>query len=82
MLAGDPGVARSRWSAPPMTFTARRSAPSSSAPEGADLDQATLIAWSQERLAQQKYPRRREVVEALPLGPSCKIRKRELVKEL
>ncbi len=51
-------------------------------PEGADLDQATLIAWSQERLGQHKYPRRVEFFEALPLGPSGKILKRELVKEL
>ena len=38
-------------------------------PEGADLDQETLIAWSQERLGQHKYPRRVEFFEALPLGP-------------
>ncbi len=51
-------------------------------PEGADLDQATLVAWSKERLGQHKYPRRVEFFEALPLGPSGKILKRELVKEL
>ena len=51
-------------------------------PEGADLDAATLIAWSQERLGAHKYPRRVEFVEALPLGPSGKVLKRELVKDL
>ena len=51
-------------------------------PEGADLDAATLIAWSQERLGRHKYPRRVEFADALPLGPSGKILKRELVKDL
>ena len=51
-------------------------------PEGPDLDADTLIAWSQERLGRHKYPRRVEFFEALPLGPSGKILKRELVKEL
>jgi long-chain acyl-CoA synthetase len=51
-------------------------------PEGADLDAETLIAWSRERLGRHKFPRRVEFFEALPLGPSGKILKRELVKEL
>jgi long-chain acyl-CoA synthetase len=51
-------------------------------PEGADLDAATLIAWSQERLGRYKYPRRVEFADALPLGPSGKVLKRELVKGL
>jgi long-chain acyl-CoA synthetase len=51
-------------------------------PEGADLDEATLIGWSQERLGRHKYPRRVEFFEALPLGPSGKILKREIVKDL
>ncbi len=33
-----------------------------------------------ERIASYKYPRRVEVVEALPLGPCGKILKRTLVK--
>ena len=41
-------------------------------PEGADLDAATLIAWSRERLGRHKYPRRVEFVDALPLGPSAR----------
>src|SRR6478736_4260306 len=51
-------------------------------PEGADLDQETLVKWSKERLGQHKYPRRVEFFEALPLGPSGKILKRELIKDL
>jgi len=51
-------------------------------PEGADLDAETLIAWSQERLGRYKYPRRVEFADALPLGPSGKVLKRELAKGL
>ena len=51
-------------------------------PEGAELDAATLIAWSQQRLGRHKYPRRVEFFESLPLGPSGKILKRELAKDL
>jgi long-chain acyl-CoA synthetase len=39
---------------------------------------AELIAWSQQYLAKYKYPRRVEFVDALPLGPSGKVLKREL----
>ncbi|MBM6405869.1 long-chain fatty acid--CoA ligase [Phycicoccus sp. CSK15P-2] len=42
------------------------------------LDPDELIAWSRERLGKHKYPRRVEVVDAMPLGPSMKILKREL----
>ena len=52
------------------------------APDAADLDAETLIAWSKQRLGGHKYPRRIEFVPALPLGPSGKILKRELVKNL
>jgi len=51
-------------------------------PEGAELDADALIAWSKERLGGHKYPRRVEFVPELPLGPSGKILKRELVKDL
>ena len=51
-------------------------------PEGQDLDADTLIAWSRERLGRHKVPRRVEFVQTLPLGPSGKILKRELVKQL
>ncbi|MEU8431917.1 long-chain fatty acid--CoA ligase [Streptomyces sp. NPDC029216] len=37
-----------------------------------------IVAWSRERLAAYKYPRRVEFVDAFPLGPSGKVLKREL----
>ncbi|MFI9270987.1 long-chain fatty acid--CoA ligase [Kitasatospora sp. NPDC052896] len=40
---------------------------------------AEIVAWSKERLAAYKYPRRVEFTDALPLGPSGKVLKRELV---
>ncbi|MBC7592683.1 MAG: long-chain fatty acid--CoA ligase [Kineosporiaceae bacterium] len=42
------------------------------------IDPSELGEWAQERLGKHKYPRRIEVVEALPMGPSHKILKREL----
>lgn len=45
---------------------------------GAQVDADALIAWSRERLGKHKYPRRIEVVEELPLGPSHKVLKRVL----
>ncbi len=42
------------------------------------LDGDEVVAWARERLGGHKYPRRVEVVEALPMGPSHKILKREL----
>jgi long-chain acyl-CoA synthetase len=47
-------------------------------PDGARLAAAELIAWSQERLGRHKYPRQVRFVEAMPLGPSAKVLKREL----
>jgi len=38
-----------------------------------------LIVYTQERVAAYKFPRRIEIVDALPLGPSGKVLKRELV---
>ncbi|KDN87768.1 long-chain-fatty-acid--CoA ligase [Kitasatospora cheerisanensis] len=40
---------------------------------------AAITAWSRERMALYKYPRRVEFVDAFPLGPSGKVLKRELV---
>ncbi|WP_067508368.1 long-chain fatty acid--CoA ligase [Actinoplanes sp. TFC3] len=37
-----------------------------------------LIEWSKERLGKHKYPRQVRFVEALPMGPSFKVLKREL----
>ena len=42
------------------------------------FDPEALVAWSREQLGKHKYPRRVEVVDALPLGPSMKVLKREL----
>ncbi len=44
-------------------------------------DEATLIAWSKERMAAYKYPRRVIFADAFPLGPSGKVLKRELVAQ-
>jgi long-chain acyl-CoA synthetase len=51
-----------------------------------DLDpsaelEAQIIAWSRERLAAYKYPRLVRFVDALPLGPSGKVLKRELAAQ-
>lgn len=45
---------------------------------GSDPDGAGITAWSKEHLGRHKYPRRVEFTDALPLGPSMKILKREL----
>ena len=47
----------------------------------ASTDAAELAAYTEEKLAAYKYPRRVEIVESLPLGPSGKVLKRELVKQ-
>ncbi len=46
--------------------------------EGGTVDAAEVLAYAREHLGRQKYPRRIEVVPALPLGPSHKVLKREL----
>jgi long-chain acyl-CoA synthetase len=46
--------------------------------EGAGVNDAAIIAWSQEHLARYKYPRHVHFVDAMPLGPSGKVLKREL----
>ncbi|MGW9029817.1 long-chain-fatty-acid--CoA ligase [Streptomyces sp. NPDC055722] len=45
---------------------------------GAALDAAAVTEWSKEHLGRHKYPRRVEFTDALPLGPSMKVLKREL----
>ncbi|GAA3455479.1 long-chain-fatty-acid--CoA ligase [Dactylosporangium matsuzakiense] len=45
---------------------------------GVPLSEDELVEWSKERLGRHKYPRRVHFVEALPLGPSHKVLKREL----
>ena len=44
-----------------------------------ETTEADIIAWSKERLAAYKYPRRVIFADALPLGASGKVLKRELV---
>jgi len=44
----------------------------------APVDGDEIVRWSKQQLGRHKYPRRVEVVEALPMGPSHKVLKREL----
>jgi long-chain acyl-CoA synthetase len=46
--------------------------------DDAPRDGAAIVAWSQEHLAKYKYPREVVFVDALPLGGSGKVLKREL----
>ncbi|MFT2750930.1 long-chain-fatty-acid--CoA ligase [Clavibacter sp. Sh2036] len=46
----------------------------------AEVDPDEVVAFLRERIASYKYPRRVEIVDALPLGPSGKVLKRELVE--
>jgi long-chain acyl-CoA synthetase len=46
--------------------------------EGTEPDPAELVEYVKAKIAAYKYPRVVHVVEALPLGPSGKILKREL----
>ena len=46
--------------------------------EGTDVTDEAIIAWSQEHLARYKYPRHVHFTDAMPLGPSGKVLKREL----
>lgn len=45
---------------------------------GRVLDAGDVTEWSRERLGKHKYPRRVDIVDHLPLGPSHKVLKREL----
>ncbi|MET8146899.1 long-chain fatty acid--CoA ligase [Actinoplanes sp. NPDC049668] len=47
-------------------------------PDG--VTEQELIDWSKERLGRHKYPRQVRFVDALPMGPSFKVLKRELRK--
>lgn len=46
---------------------------------GTEAAPEELVAYAQERVAAYKFPRRVEILEVLPLGPSGKVLKRELV---
>ncbi|UQU65678.1 long-chain fatty acid--CoA ligase [Couchioplanes caeruleus] len=45
---------------------------------GGAVTQQEIIDWAKERLGRHKYPRQVRFVEALPMGPSFKVLKREL----
>lgn len=49
---------------------------------GAEIDLPQLRAWATERVARNKMPREWAVLDALPLGPSRKVLKRELRDEV
>ncbi|MGY0005407.1 long-chain-fatty-acid--CoA ligase [Micromonospora sp. I033] len=52
-------------------------------PAGPGLpDEQELIDWSREHLGRHKYPRQVRYVDALPIGPSHKVLKRELRRTL
>jgi long-chain acyl-CoA synthetase len=42
------------------------------------VDDIALVEWAREQLGRHKYPRRVEIVESLPVGPTHKVLKREL----
>lgn len=50
-------------------------------PAGGDVLEQDIIDWSKEHLAAYKYPRKVIFVDAMPLGPSGKVLKRELVAQ-
>ncbi|HET6532677.1 MAG TPA: long-chain fatty acid--CoA ligase [Actinoplanes sp.] len=49
-------------------------------PDPGGVTEEELIEWSKEKLGRHKYPRQVRFVDALPLGPSHKVLKRELRK--
>lgn len=83
VLAGHPGIAQVAVVAVPDEVHGEEvCAVVVRSPEGADLDAPTLVSWAGERMGRHKYPRRVEFVEALPMGPSGKVLKREIVRTL
>jgi long-chain acyl-CoA synthetase len=50
-------------------------------PEGGEITEEELSAWSKTKLAAYKYPRRVIFTDSFPLGPSGKVLKRELVQQ-
>ncbi len=47
-----------------------------------DIGAEAIVAWSQQHLGRYKYPRHVHFVEAMPLGPSGKVLKRELKRTI
>jgi len=50
--------------------------------EPGSITAESVTAYAQEHLAKHKYPRRVEIVDSLPMGPSGKVLKREIVQTL
>jgi len=50
--------------------------------EGASVDEATLIEWTKERIADYKYPRSISFTDNLPMSATGKILKKELRKDI
>jgi long-chain acyl-CoA synthetase len=50
-------------------------------PDAGGVTAAELIEWAKEKVGRHKYPRQVRFVEALPLGPSLKVLKRELRRQ-
>jgi long-chain acyl-CoA synthetase len=48
---------------------------------GGEVTEVEIVEWSKAQLAAYKYPRRVIFIESLPLGPSGKVLKRELVAQ-
>jgi fatty-acyl-CoA synthase len=64
------GVPDERWGEVPRAFV--------SLMEGAEVDEAVLIAWVRERLAGFKVPKTIVILAELPKGGTGKIRKQDL----
>ncbi|MET3805424.1 long-chain acyl-CoA synthetase [Nakamurella sp. UYEF19] len=83
VLAGHPGVAQVAVVGYPSEVHGEEiCAVVVRSPDAPELDDQTLIAWSQQHLGRYKYPRRVEFVDSMPMGPSGKILKREIVANL
>jgi long-chain acyl-CoA synthetase len=52
------------------------------APDAPAVTPDELVAWAKERIAAYKYPRLVRFTQAMPMGPSGKILKRELVADV
>ncbi len=50
--------------------------------DGGEATTEAIVAWSQEHLGRYKYPRHVHFVDAMPLGPSGKVLKRELKRTI
>ncbi len=79
ILSGHPDVARVAVFGLPDAVHGEEVAAAVVLAPGATADAAALGAYAAEQLAAYKFPRRFEIVDSLPLGPSGKVLKRELV---